>query len=345
MGMFTPQIGLRPLEGLCRRVGTSLEAGVDARTVWKREAEHATGVLQSRLFDVSDAVSNGYSLADAFKPTGDYFPPIFIEMIKVGESTGHLDTIFRGLADHYETRLKMRRMFLMTIAWPMLELVLSLGVIGLAIWITGVLGLKVDVLGLGLMGNSGLFIYVVILATIAGGIFLIVRAISRGMIWTKPIQRFVLALPGIGKPLQTLALARLAWSMNLTMGAGMEVRRALRLSLQSTQNARYTDQIPTIDAEIMAGNSLYDTFRTAGGYPVEFLDTLAVGEQSGKVVESMGRLAIQYQDRARIAMAAIAVIAGVGVLMLVAGFIIIMIFKIFMTSYLGPINDALKMRA
>jgi type II secretory pathway component PulF len=345
MGMFTPQIGLRPLEGLCRRVGTSLEAGVDARTVWKREAERATGVFQSRLFDISDAVSNGYSLADALKPTGDYFPPIFIEMIKVGESTGHLDTIFRGLADHYETRLKMRRMFLMTIAWPMLELVLSLGVIGLAIWITGVLGLKVDILGLGLMGNSGLFIYVVILATIAGAIFLIVRAISRGMVWTKPIQRFVLALPGIGKPLQTLALARLAWSMNLTMGAGMEVRRALRLSLQSTQNARYTDQIPTIDAEIMAGNSLYETFHTAGGYPVEFLDTLAVGEQSGKVVESMGRLAIQYQDRARIAMAAIAVIAGVGVLMLVAGFIIIMIFKIFMTSYLGPINEALKMRA
>ena len=50
----------------------------------------------------------------------------------------------------------------------------------------------------------------------------------------------------------------------------------------------------------------------AGGYPADFLDTLAVGEQSGKIVESMGRLAKQYQDRARSAMAALAVVAGVG---------------------------------
>ena len=46
MGMFTPQIGVKPLEGLCRRVGTALEAGIDARTVWAREAERARGAMQ-----------------------------------------------------------------------------------------------------------------------------------------------------------------------------------------------------------------------------------------------------------------------------------------------------------
>ena len=54
------------------------------------------------------------------------------------------------------------------------------------------------------------------------------------------------------------------------------------MSLRSTQNARYTDQIPTIDAEIVGGNSIHESFRVAGGYPADFLDTLAVGEQSGK---------------------------------------------------------------
>jgi type II secretory pathway component PulF len=345
MSMFAPQIGLRPLEGLCRRVGTALEAGIDARTVWRREAERASGVMQSRLFDISDAVNNGYSLADAIKPTGEYFPTIVIEMIKVGEQTGNLDKIFRVLAEHFEARLKMRGLFLVTIAWPMIELVLSLVTIGFAIWITGVIGSKVDVIGLGLTGNRGLAIYVLFLAVIGGGIAMIVWGIMRGMLWTQPIQRLILRLPGIGRPLQTLALSRLAWSLSLTMGVGMDVRRAIALSLLSTQNARYTDQIPRMDAEIVAGSSLYDAFVTIGGYPPEFLDTLAVGEQSGKVVESMGRLATQYQDRARIAMAAIAVAAGVGVLILVAALIITMIVKIFMTSYLGPINEALKLRA
>jgi type II secretory pathway component PulF len=344
MGMFSPQIGVKPLEGLCRRVGTSLEAGVDARTVWKREAERATGPLQSRLFEISDNISRGSSLAEAFRPTGDYFPSLLHEMVKVGEQTGHLDTIFNQLADHYQTHIKMRRMFLIAIAWPMMELILAIFVIGFGIWITGMIGQGTDVLGLGLVGNKGLSVYVTLVLTAALVVAIIVRAINRGLVWTKPIQRFVFGLPGLGKQLQTLALARLAWSLHLTMNTGMDVRRSLALSLQSTQNARYTDQISAIDAEIMAGNSIHEAFRNVGGYPVEFLDTLAVGEQSGKLVESMGRLATQYQERARIAMAAVAVIAGVAVVVVVAAIIITLIFRIAYTSYIGPLYDATKMK-
>jgi type II secretory pathway component PulF len=331
MGMFSPQIAVKPLESLCRRVSTSLEAGVDARTVWRREAERATGHLQSRLSDISDAVDSGQSLASALEPTGDYFPAIFREMTEVGEQTGHLDTVFAQLAEHYRAQLSMRRTFLAAITWPLIQLVLSLAVIGGAIWLTGIIGdmtgSRVDIFGLGLSGNRGLAIYVTIL-TIAGiAIWLIVRAVSRGLIWTRPIQKFMLAIPGCGKPLQTMALSRLAWSMHLTMNTGMDVRRALRLSLRSTHNARYTDQIPTIDAEIAAGNSIHEAFLEAGGFPIDFLDTLAVGEQSGKVVESMEHLARQYQDQAQAAMKALAIAAGVAVWMVIAAFIIVLIFR------------------
>ena len=84
---------------------------------------------------------------------------------------------------------------------------------------------------------------------------------------------------------------------------------------------------------------LFDTrgLLPAGGYPVEFLDTLAVGEQSGKVVESMGRLARQYQERARMAMAAMAVAAGWAVWALVATLIVALIFRI-ASIYLNAIR-------
>jgi len=344
MSMFSPRIGIGPLVGLCRRLSTALEAGIDARTVWAREAQRATGFLKSRLLDISDAVNQGTSLTDALAPTGDYFPAIFREMAEVGEQTGHLDSVFAQLAEHYQTQLTMRRGFLGVIAWPLIELVMSLAVIGLAIWLPSLMGLNVDLLGFGLVGSRGLAVYVMLLAMAGASIWLVVRAITRGLVWTRSIQRLVLKIPGVGKPLRTLALSRLAWAMHLTMNTGMEVRRALKLSVRSTQNARYTDQIPTIDAEIVGGNSIHGAFIVAGGYPADFLDTLAVGEQSGKIVESMGLLAKQYQDRARMAMAALAVVAGVAVMLLIAGLIIAMIFRIFITSYLGPINEALKMK-
>ncbi len=337
--LFSPRIRIKPLVGLCRRLSTALEAGIDARTVWAREADRAHGHLHRHLLAISHAINRGESLAQAFAAAGDFFPTLLGEMIALGEQTGHLDAVLAQLADHYQNQVTMRRNFWAAITWPLVQLGIAVFVVGFLIWITGMIG--VDVLGFGLVGNRGLAIYAALVTCVGALFWLIVWAAGRGLVWTQPIQRMVLRLPGIGKPLQTMALARLAWSMHVTMNAGMEIRHALKLSLRSAQNARYTDQIPAIDAEISAGNSIHEAFCRAGGYPTEFLDTLAVGEQSGRVVESMGHLARQYQDQARAALAALTVLAGWAVWAAVAALLIALIFRLF-SFYLGAINDALK---
>ena len=50
----------------------------------------------------------------------------------------------------------------------------------------------------------------------------------------------------------------------------------------------------------------------------------------------------QYQDQARHALAALTTVAGFAVWAMVAGIIILMVFRIFTQAYLGPINEALK---
>ena len=344
--LFTPRINIKTLIGLCRRMSTALETGINARTAWAREAERAKGHLRYHLLDISHAVNRGKSLSDAFAATGDFFPSLLREMVELGEQTGHLDKVFGQLADHYQNHLNSRRIFWAAIAWPLVQLGLAVFIVGFLIWVMGIIrdmtgNKSFDMLGLGLIGNSGLAIYATFLACVGTLFWLTVRAVGRGLVWTQPIQRFVLGLPVLGKPLQTMALARLAWSMQVTMNAGMDVRRALKLSLRSTQNARYIDHIPVIDAEIMAGHSIHDAFCRAGGYPQEFLDTLAVGEESGRVVESMGLLAQQYQERTRGALALLAILAGWIVWAAIAVLIIALIFRVF-SFYLGAINDAAK---
>jgi type II secretory pathway component PulF len=160
------------------------------------------------------------------------------------------------------------------------------------------------------------------------------------LVWTQPIQRAVLRLPFLGSVVETVCLARLAWTLHLTFNAGMDVRRALRISLESARNARYTDQIPEMESSIRRGTSLFETFAAAGDYPPEFLDTLRVGEQTGKVVESMEHLSRQYRDRAAVALGTLTMLAGFAVWAMVAVVIIILIFRIF-SFYLGTIQDAL----
>jgi type IV pilus assembly protein PilC len=343
--LFSPRVPLKTLAALCRRLSIALVAGIDMRTVWAREAEQARGrTLQRHLADISQAVNQGESLSATIAATGDFFPPLFRELTEVGEQSGHQGEVFAQLADHYQGQVAMRRAFLAAIAWPMLQLAVAVFVVGLLIWVVDFIsemtGATVDILGFGLVGNRGLAIYLAIVATAGVLLLLLIRLVSRGLVNMRPLQRIAVRLPAIGPALQSIALARLAWSMHLTMNAGMEVRKALRLSLRSTRTARYTDQIEPIEARISGGTSIYEAFNASGCFPPDFLDALHVGEESGKLVESMAGLSRQYQDHARAALATLTVFAGFAVWAMVALLIIALIFRIFM-FYLGAINDAM----
>lgn len=340
--LLSPRISTRELSQLCHRLAISVEAGIDARTIWAREADRAKGSSRTRLTGICRAVKKGESLRDALSETGEYFPVLFREMVDVGEQTGRLDSIFALLAEHYQGRLTLRRHFLMAISWPLIELGLAVVVIGFFIWIMGVIremNKDFDPLGVGLYGNKGLAIYLASVTIVILVIWLIIQALSRGLAWTRPIQRAIMHVPMLGKTIETLALARFAWSFNLTLHSGMNIRRALQLSLASTNNARYTDQIETVDKEIEKGNSILEAFIAAGCFPADFLDATAVGEQSGNLDNAMAVLSRQYQEQAQFAMKTLNTIAAFLVWMIIAAIIITMIFR-FALFYLGAINQA-----
>jgi type IV pilus assembly protein PilC len=341
-----PRIGLKSLAATCRRLAISLGAGVDVRTVFNREANAARGPGGRSFSEISAAVADGGSICDGFKDHGSYFPEFFRQMVHVGETTGHLPEVFRQLADHYEHQLKLRRSLVSSITWPLIELGLALSVIGLLIWLMGMIPqLKgADMLGLGLQGTSGLLKYLGFLAIVAAIGLFFYRATVRGVLWVAPLQRAVMRVPQLGHAIETLAIARLAWAMHVTMNSGMEVREALKLSLRSTQNVVYTQHIDTVIRKITAGQEIYEALRETGAFPLDFLDAVQVGEDSGQLVESMGRLADQYQDQAKLAMNTMTILLGVAISGLIAGIIIYFIYQIFSRAYMAPLNDALKMK-
>ena len=344
--LFSPRMSLRNRASLCRRLSTALTAGIDIRKVLAREAQQArNSAARRRLTDISSAVAQGESLTAALDATNDYFPLLFRELVEVGEQTGHLGEIFAQLAEHYENQVRLRRTFRASITWPIVQLIIALAVVGLMIRLSGSFegldGKPIDFLGIGLTGASGLAIYIALLTAIAAGVFTVIRASSRGLVFVGPLQRAIMRVPVLGPSLQTLALSRLAWSMHLTMNAGMELRKSLRLSLRNSGSARYIDATEKIDATIAAGNSIYEAFYEAGCFPPDFLDSVEVGEHSGKLVESMALLSQQYQEQARAALATLTMIAGFAVWAMVAILIICLIFRLAF-FYINTITDLAK---
>src|SRR5487761_1277853 len=300
--LFSPRVRLRELAQLCRRLSTGLEAGVDVRRVWAREkGSYVSPSLRRHLDEMVEAVNRGDTVSDALAEPRGYFPRLFLELVDVGEQTGKLAEGLRRLADHYEHQIRMRQIFLAAIAWPMLQLAAALGIVGLLIYVMGFLpkmegGKPVDILGLGLIGGKGLLIYLTVLAAVAGAIALVVQAIRRGLVWTRPIQRALIKVPGLGRPVETLALAQFSWTMYVTLEAGMDLLKALPLCLRSTGNANYTDHTAGILQEIRGGSEITHALGDTKAFPRAFLDSMHVGEESGRLPETLALLSEQYQD-------------------------------------------------
>jgi len=341
-----PRLGTKPLAMLCRRLAVSLEAGVDIRNVWTREAGAATGATRIHFLQIKEAVSRGNSLSDAIDHTGEFFPEFFREMVRVGEESGQLPEIFRQLADNYDHQLLLRRTLQGALSWPLIELVLALAVVGATIYAMGAVPQLaksgVDLLGFGLKGASGLATYLAFLAAAAAVGYGLYLATTRGKLWAAPLQRTLMKVPKLGTSLETLAMARLCWAMHVTLSTGMDLRQALRLSLRSTQNVRYTQHTDEVLRSIRSGNEIHEALAATGDFPSLLIEAVHVGEESGRLPEAMSNLSRQYQQEAKAALGIITVLLGFGVMMLIAGVIIFFIFQVFNNAYLGPINDALK---
>ena len=86
---------------------------------------------------------------------------------------------------------------------------------------------------------------------------------------------------------------------------------------------------------------MYEAFAATSAFSEDFLDSVQIGEESGKLGESMSRLSEHYEEQGRAAMRALAIVGGVAVWMLVAAFIIYFIFRI-AYFYVGLLDNIMN---
>jgi len=345
--MLNPQLSNKALAELCHRLAVETDAGIDIRRTCEREADMARGRTKQRFERVRDAVNRGDSLASALARTGNLFPPLFLEMTHVGEQTGTLGRVMRRLESHYRRQVQAQRLFLGAIAWPLFELAAAVLVVGILIWVLGVVaqrnnGQPIDILGFGLVGNRGLIIYVNFVIAVGLCIAGLVVAIRRGALWIRPLQRAAMRLPVIGNALERIALARLAWALHLMLNVEMDLRRLVPLALRTTGSDYYVRHADAIVADIARGNPLHIAFAHTRAFPADFIDSLTVAEESGRIVESMDRLSNRYEEEAELAIRTLSVAFGWLIGFCVMAVIVLLIFRL-ASFYIGAIDNAVNM--
>ena len=102
----------------CRTLATLLASGVsilEALDITAKTAGNA--VVEQALYATRKSIEGGETIAAPLKET-TVFPPMVVQMISVGETTGALDTMLGKIADFYEEEVDVAVAGLLTLLEP-----------------------------------------------------------------------------------------------------------------------------------------------------------------------------------------------------------------------------------
>lgn len=338
-----------------------LSSGMTLRDTMRALAENGTRPTRRQAVAIAAELRAGYSFPDALKRQGRKFPPLFQSMAAVGDETGNLPEVMADLENYYELQQQLKREFRSQISWPIIQLVLAVMVVAGMIYFLGQipqarspvrlegqsspeaveklkLAMKaptIDPLGVGEEGAILFLAYVFGLVAVCVFAFVLFRRVFRRRAF---FERILLRVPFFGPCIEAIALSRFCFSMKLMLNTGLSVLETVRLGYGSTDNMAYIAAIPKSLSVLRRGNSLTTSMTATRLFPRRFMSAVAIGEESGHLTETMQNQGKYYDEVARQRMSLLNQLLATSVWLIVAGFVIVMIFRIFTGAYLKTIN-------
>jgi general secretion pathway protein F len=290
-----------------RNFGALLGAATPADRALAITAEQAghDGLAQT-LAAVREAVRGGDDLSSALARYPSYFPAIAPAMVRAGEASGTLDTVFEQLADFMEETDELRSQVQSALLYPaLMAVVASLGITVLLLFVVPrFAGILEDVGGtLPFTTRSMIWLGEVVsrfwwaigLAT-AGAVALSIeryRQPEAQRAWHANRLR----LPVLGDLELKLLTARFTRTLGLLLGNGTSLVPALRIARASVTNLEMAAALERATGIVAEGGSLAHATRDA--LPPLAVQMLAVGEESGRLEDMCLRVAHTFEAEVR----------------------------------------------
>jgi len=298
------------------------------------------------MTQIHTSLRAGETLTSSFRQAGNYFPPLLVQLISAGETSGGLDRIFAHLAQHYKDLRLAKRQFLGQIAWPLIQLGLAIGLICLVIFFVKPIPEEpwlqaehYDSLGLGLSGFSGILIFLSWIALIA--------IIGGGLVWAiwknffnchKVLIPLILPIPILGGVFSNSAMARMSMTLSMLLNSGVDAIRSVREAFLSTGNYFYIQGMKVALECVQRGESLSGSLNESHVFPREFIDGIEVGELSGNETESLEYLATEYARRAKTSMTQLTVLTSSAIWISILILLAMMVIRMMM-QYVNMLNS------
>lgn len=261
--------------------------------------------LSAMLNDIGNFLSRGNTLTNALKMHKEVFPPLFISLVHVGESTGHLDDAFAKLVSHLEMERDTKRRVGSALRYPMLVIsavfvaifVVNVFVIPSFASVFAKFGANLPWATQVLLGISHFFVqywWLLLGSLMIAGISLY-RYVKTEQGAYK-FDRFKLKVPLTGTLLNRIALSRFARIFAMLYSSGVPIVQTIDIAAEAIGNRYITTAVKKMRSGIERGDSLARTANSTGMFTPLILQMIAVGEESGSVDKLLNDVADFYDE-------------------------------------------------
>lgn len=288
-----------------RQMYTLLKAGIPIMNALNGlQASTQNKAFSIVVGDIRESLGSGRELSSALAQHPKVFSNFYVNMVRVGETTGMLDAVFLRLFDHLEferfmhdqIKSALRYPTFVIIAMAVAIIVVNLFVIPAFAKVFQSFGAELPILTRALLSFSKFMVayWPFMLIGVIGSIILFRKYINT-RIGKYKWDSFKLKTPLAGKIIHKATMARFARSFALSSKSGVPITTGLKLVSQTADNDYISSKIDEMRVSVERGESILRTATNSGVFNPVVLQMIAVGEESGSLDDLMQEVADMYQ--------------------------------------------------
>lgn len=298
------RVAPRHLHGFIRQLASLVRSQVPVlRSLSILSEQTSDPALRQIITQVAKDIQQGQNLSEALAQHGQVFSPLMLSLVRAGEIGGMLDAVLEQLAQKADRDETMRSKIQAALAYPLFVGAVGIGtVVFLMTYVlprlftlfqrferlplpTRLLLKTVDV-----MSWWGSWVVVLAVGTLAA-----LAWIKGGDRVRAAADTLVLKIPLLGSLVRQLELARFARAFGLLLEHGVSVLQAADVAIPVVRHTLLRRQLEQLPGLIRQGGSLAESLKQVPLMTSFVVNTIAIGEESGKAGEAFLEVAVVYE--------------------------------------------------
>jgi len=302
---FLNKVSNRDIVILSRQMSTLFEAQVSALKIFKligSESENVT--LRKHMLQIVDDLQGGSSISGALSKHPDIFSDFYVNMIKAGEESGHIDQSFSYLADYLDRNYEISSKAKNALIYPAFVIFTFISVMVLMFT---VIVPKIGVIIKESAQEVPFYTRIVFAVSdffVNNWIFLIFALfiLVGGFVWygrTKEGKRWIsntrLYVPYLGDLYRKLYLSRFSDNMSTMVISGIPMLKAIEVTSSVIDNEIYKEVLDEALVKVKAGQALSASLSGREEMPGVLIQMIKAGEESGELGKILKTMSKFYQ--------------------------------------------------